>query len=194
MAAGARKLATASALALNNTDFFDIMLSLRFEFSTVMSDVRAHPAAAIRRNLRLAFLVPIPVLAVTWGLAGPALNEPGPIERGTDGLVMVPFSAANASGSDITCMAMLAHWYSVELGATGPGGSVEATLWAKPETGETYVLNELDARMAVEILWCGFSGRSFETRSVIPLRREAGATPEAIALACIEADGRLACQ
>jgi hypothetical protein len=122
------------------------------------------------------------------------VTDPGPIERGTDGLVMVPFSAANASGSDITCVAMLAHWYAVELGSTRPGGEIETTLWAKQATGETYILNALEARMAVESLWCGFSGRSFATRSVIALRREAGAAPEPIAVSCTDRQARLDCR
>jgi hypothetical protein len=122
------------------------------------------------------------------------VTDPGPIERGTDGLVMVPFSAANASGSDMTCVAMLAHWYAVELGSTRPGGEVETVLWAKQATGETYILNDGEARMAIESLWCGVSGRSFATRSVIALRREAGVMPEPIAVSCAEAGGHLDCR
>ena len=97
-------------------------------------------------------------------------------ERGSTGLIETPFVARNAAESEISCSVALAHWYSAELGRAAPGARVSVSFWRDPKSGALYLLNETGDRMAVQMAWCGFAGRSWETRSVVTLERPAELT------------------
>jgi hypothetical protein len=110
-------------------------------------------------------------------------------QRGSAGLIEMPFGALNAAGSEISCSVALAHWYSAELGRAAPGAKISASFWRDPATGALYLLNDIGDRMAVQMTWCGFAGRSWETRSVLNIA--AGKTAD---LTCVSGTGRLACR
>lgn len=110
-------------------------------------------------------------------------------ERGSTGLVEVPIVARNAAGSEISCSAALAHWYSAELGSAAPGAMISVSFWRDPRTGALYLLNDIGDRMAVQMAWCGFAGRSWETRSVLNV-----AEGKAADLTCVSGRDRLACR
>jgi hypothetical protein len=114
--------------------------------------------------------------------------------RGTAGLTPIPFTAENAGSQAIACAAATAHWYSVDLGTAVPGASVRTTLWASVGNGEVFVLNGKLDRMPIINLWCGLAGRSWATRSAVPLARAAGIMPKDILLSCHDAAGTLACR
>ena len=123
-----------------------------------------------------------------------AAEETIVVARGTDRLTRLPFTAENAGAQSMACMAATAHWYSVDLGTAAPGASIRATLWASVASGEIFVLNGKQDRMPVINLWCGLAGRSWATRSAVPLARAAGVTPKDIALSCRDTTGTLACR
>ena len=81
----------------------------------------------------------------------------------------------------------------IRLGPAEAGERVLATLWHDPESGTVLLVNEHGDRMPVETLWCGLHGRSWQTRSPIPLDRTPGEAPGAIELDCRVANDRLAC-
>ncbi len=110
-------------------------------------------------------------------------------ERGTAGLVETPFTARNAAALDISCSVSIAHWYSAELGKASPGGAIQSSFWSDPASGTLYLLNEAGDRMPVQLTWCGFAGRSWESRSVLTLAR-GGATD----LTCVSGDAGLTCR
>jgi hypothetical protein len=116
--------------------------------------------------------------------------------QGHDGLTERMFRAENRGDGRIACGAAIAHWYSVDLGQAGPGGSVSARLWFDPADGAVYLLNDKQDRLPVEALWCGVAGRSWATRSPIDLPRHAGpvAAAPAIAVDCASDGERLVCR
>lgn len=116
--------------------------------------------------------------------------------HGHDGLTERMFRAENRGDGRIACGAAIAHWYSVDLGQAGPGGSVGARLWFDPAGGAVYLLNDKQDRLPVEALWCGVAGRSWATRSPIDLPRHAGpvAAAPAIAVDCAPDGERLVCR
>lgn len=116
------------------------------------------------------------------------------VRSGTEGLVNVPVSLANASDAPIVCIGELAHWYSAELARADSGATATIALWFDPQTGTYAVLNDKDENMPVEALWCGLAGRSYETRAAIPLDRKRDATPGPLALTCAMGAGRLSCE
>lgn len=125
-------------------------------------------------------------LTLALGLASPGAVA---AERGSKGLVETPFVARNAAESEISCSVSLAHWYSAELGRAAPGTKISVSFWHDPASGALYLLNEAGDRMAVQMTWCGFAGRSWETRSVVTL-----AQGKAADLTCVSAMDRLACR
>jgi hypothetical protein len=126
-------------------------------------------------------------------LAGPAAAHEatvlytGPVEA-------LAFAAENRTDGPLACGVALAHWYSSELGQAPAGGSVEAALWVNPADGTVYLLNRGGDRMPVQTLWCGVAGRSWETRSEIPLARRADAAPGAIRVVCEGGGDRVECR
>jgi hypothetical protein len=119
-------------------------------------------------------------------------EESRPILRGTEGLVALPFRAHNEGQATMTCSVALAHWYSLDFGTAAAGGSVQATLWRDPASGETYVLNAKQDRMPIQALWCGLAGRSWATRASIPLPGGSDRRTT-IAIDCARDGARLAC-
>lgn len=125
-------------------------------------------------------------LALALGLASSATLA---AERGSKGLIETPFVARNAAESEISCSVSLAHWYSAELGRAAPGARISVSFWRDPKSGALYLLNETGDRMAVQMTWCGFAGRSWETRSVVTLAEGKPAD-----LTCVSGAKGLACR
>ena len=140
---------------------------------------------------RLALLV---ILLLAGTAVPAAAEETRPIRSGTAGQIAVPFSATNAGPERMACSAAVAHWYSVDLGEAAAGETVAATLWFDPASGEITILNASEDRMPVQALWCGVAGRSWETRSAVPLARKAGSAPGPIRLVCSSEGEQLACR
>jgi len=116
------------------------------------------------------------------------------IAKGTKGAERVVLEIANQTTGDMFCTASLAHWYSVELGTTPPGGTVETALWQEPETGALNLLNVSGHRMPIEAIWCRLADAAREARSRIPLPYRAGATPARLFRICRDApDGLFGC-
>ena len=117
-----------------------------------------------------------------------------PVVRGTAGLVAVPFQADNAGATDMHCAAILAHWYSQDLGTAGGGTSVRGVLWSDPTDGEVFLLNDHQDRMPVQTLWCGAGERAWLGRSAICLEHRAGVTPLPIHVVCSPEGDGLSCR
>lgn len=126
--------------------------------------------------------------------ASAAAVELRPIEvrKGTAGLEAAPLSVTNATSGPIVCTAEMAHWYSAELGQARPGARAEIRLWRDPSDGTFVALNASEDNLPIEKLWCGFEGRSYETRGEITLDRGAPAG-SARSVTCEEQGGRLVC-
>lgn len=144
-----------------------------------------------------SFLFVLATLTAVVGVAAPVVaEEVVVVERGTDGLIAVPFRALDRSAGPMVCSAAIAHWYSVEIGRAEPGAAVTATLWSNPATGAIHLLNDHQDRMPIQTLWCGVAGRDASTRSDVPLARRRGGAESPIDLVCTEASAgdRLACR
>lgn len=126
------------------------------------------------------------LLVVALGLLAPAAFA---AERGSAGLVEIPFTARNDAASEISCEASLAHWYSVALGRAAPGAEVSVSFWRDLKSGTLYLLNESEDRMAVQMAWCGFAGRNWQTRSVVT-----PAADKPISLTCVSEADKLVCR
>lgn len=111
------------------------------------------------------------------------------VERGSAGLIEIPFAARNGAAREITCAASLAHWYSTEFGRAAPGARIAVSFWRDPADGTLYLLNEVGDRMAVQMAWCGFTGASWESRSVVTLAQGKPAD-----LTCVSDTDRLVCR
>lgn len=156
--------------------------------SRLLVPIRLHGAAkALARGLCLAVVL---LFSIDTGAA----RSTHPVERGMEGLAKIPFEARNDGAEPIACGVSLAHWYSLDLGEAAPGAVINATLYVDPETGEVFLLNASEDRMAVESLWCGIAGRSWATRNAIALDRRAGDVPAPIRLVCAAEGGRLICR
>lgn len=125
--------------------------------------------------------------------AAAAADHAPKVERGFDGLTAFAFQAQNSGEAPITCAAAIAHWYSVDLGRASPGQAVHRKLWFDPSRGVVFLIDEDEVRLPVETLWCGFEGRSWETRYVARLPNHAGENAQAITLTCLDKDDRLLC-
>jgi hypothetical protein len=119
-------------------------------------------------------------------LAAPTV---GAVERGSTGLIEIPFVARNSATREISCAVSLAHWYSAELGRAAPGAEIAASFWRDAADGTLYLLNEVGDRMAVQMAWCGFAGASWESRSVVTLAQGKPAD-----LTCVSDTDRLVCR
>ena len=128
--------------------------------------------------------------------ASPDLHEPAAeAADGTDGPRPLPLSVRNLADREITCVAQLAHWYAVELGRPGPGGTITAELWHDPGDGTLALRNAGGDRMPVEAVWCAPADAPSARRARLRLPFRAGPPPERLAAACrIDGDGRLTCK
>lgn len=115
------------------------------------------------------------------------------VVTGTAGLSHVPVDVRNTGATPLTCTIELAHWYSMSLADALPGGRTVIDLWFEPASGTYLILNGKQENMPVEALWCGISGRAYQTRTAIELDRSAGATPRPREMTCAAKDGRLVC-
>ena len=115
------------------------------------------------------------------------------VRKGTKGLNAAPVSIVNATGAGVSCVGELAHWYSAELAVVAAGETAVIDLWHDPETGTFTALNDKQENMPVDSLWCGVTGKAYETRSLIVLPRQTGKAPP-IGLTCSMGENHLACQ
>ncbi len=99
----------------------------------------------------------------------------------------------NTGESTLACDASIAHWFSNALGEISPGQTLRFTLHADAENGTVFLRNNVGDNMPVQRLWCGLKGRSWATRSEIPLERRAGEIPAAIFLDCAAQDSGTRC-
>ncbi len=106
----------------------------------------------------------------------------------------LPFMAFNASTVPITCTAVLAHFYTQQLGRAIPGHSIVAHLEADAATGTITLRNASGAAMPVEALWCGYESHDVSSRSDVALARRAGKVPRPIDLLCSDGPARLLCK
>ena len=112
----------------------------------------------------------------------------------TEGLGRTVFEARNGTSRPITCTAQIAHWYSVPLGRAEPGGTVRAELLSDAPTGAVFLENEAGDRLPLETLWCGFEGREWKTRSLMPLAKRRGEVLAELLVSCGDEEGRLRCR
>ena len=133
-------------------------------------------------------------LVLPWAGAAQAAEAPEPVVRGSQGLVAIPFTAENFGSGALVCSAALAHWYSLDLGRAGPGGSVEGTLWYDRADGNLFLLNASQDRMPVQALWCGSAGQAWTTGTRVPLERRARSVPLPIHLTCRPEADKLVCR
>ncbi|QPM91179.1 hypothetical protein [Pseudooceanicola algae] len=122
----------------------------------------------------------------TLALAAPALAQGHGLtpERGTEGLVAVPFAVQNIGVVPLTCGVKLAHWYSFDIGTVAFGATLSSGFWSDPETGAVLLLNPVEDQMPVERIWCGVAGRSWDTRFEMPLKRAVGAQEVPMEYSC----------
>ncbi|TFF27161.1 hypothetical protein E3C22_01385 [Jiella endophytica] len=135
----------------------------------------------------------LPAMLACASLANAVELHPVDVRRGTEGLDKVPLTIANAAEAAVSCNADFAHWYSARLATVEPGESARLELWFDPKTGTFTVLNDKRENLPVERLWCGLSGRAYETRAQIALGREAAASGSR-AVSCRMGQDRLACR
>lgn len=128
---------------------------------------------------------------VFMSVAGAVELRPIEVRKGTDGLDPAPITVANRSSRPIVCVAEIAHWYSAELAQAESGAQAPIALWRDPSDGAFVALNDSEENLPVEKLWCGFEGRSYETRAELFLDR--AAPPAARSVVCREAQDRLVC-
>jgi len=132
---------------------------------------------------------------ILWPLeAGAVELHYNHVDKGTAGLSHVPVVVRNTGAAPMTCTIQLAHWYSLTLGDTLPGGRKVIDLWFNPKSGAYLILNDKQDNMPVEALWCGIAGRAFETRTAIALDRSEGGAPEPEVMRCAAVDAHLVCQ
>ena len=122
--------------------------------------------------------------------AGEATNS----QRGAGGLSSFTISVSNSGRTPLDCQVTTAHWYSVELGSVAPGKALSAALWKDLHSGEVFILNTREDRMPVQRIWCGAAGRSWRTRSEMPLPTRIGERPRPVTLACAAGDGAVSCR
>lgn len=111
-------------------------------------------------------------------------------ERGSDGLEPLVFSVRNQGPAPIACVAAVAHWFALDLGAAAAGEALRIALWRDPRNGTVYALNAEGDRLPIERLWCGIAGRSWATRAELPFADPAAAG----SIACGVVAGRLHCR
>jgi len=129
-------------------------------------------------------------LAATMS-AGAVELRPIEVRKGIGGLEPAPLTIVNRSTQPIVCIAEIAHWYSAELARATAGADAAIGLWRDRTDGAFVALNDAEENLPVEKLWCGFEGRSYETRSDLVLDR--AAPPTARAIVCRESQERLVC-
>lgn len=132
---------------------------------------------------------------ILWPLTAQAVElHYNHVDKGTAGLNHVPVTVRNSGAVPLACTIQLAHWYSLNLEDALPGGCTLVDLWFNPATGSYLILNDKQDNMPVEALWCGISGRAFETRTAIELDRSKGTEPKPGEVNCAAASDRLICK
>lgn len=114
--------------------------------------------------------------------------------KGHAGLIAVPLRVTNTGEAALACELTFAHWYSAPLATVAPGAQLVATLWSDPKDGAVVALNAADDQVAVERVWCGQAGKSWETRFEMPLARRAGAVEAPLLYRCAAGAQKLACR
>jgi hypothetical protein len=133
---------------------------------------------------RPAAIGTIAIAATLLGVAAGAAEDPS----------RAAFEARNGSDRPIACTAQIAHWFSVPVGRAAPGDTVRAELLSDAPTGAVFLENGAGDRLPVEALWCGFEGREWETRSLMPLAKRQGEALVELVVSCEDEGGRLRCR
>lgn len=130
------------------------------------------------------------LLAVAFGLA---LTAPAMAAKtvNPDHLVAVPIEIRNTSSAPVLCQAEIAHWFATDLATIAPGERAELGLRFDTATGTWAAMNAKGEALPVERAWCGFEGRTFETRFDLTLERE---KPQPRTIDCTAEDQRLGCR
>lgn len=116
------------------------------------------------------------------------------VVKGTAGLSHVPVTVRNTGAAPLSCTVQLAHWYSMGLSEALPGGRTLIDLWFDPASGAYLILNGIEDNMPVEAVWCGITGRAYETRTAVALDRSKGAAPKPRTINCAAAVDALVCK
>lgn len=89
-----------------------------------------------------------------------------------DSLVAAPVEIHNSGVAPILCQAEIAHWFAIDLASIAPGGSASLDLRYEPRSGTWAAMNARGEALPVERAWCGFEGRTYETRWNLSLGRD----------------------
>lgn len=116
------------------------------------------------------------------------------VVTGIDGLNHVPVDVRNTGVVPLSCTIELAHWYSITLAEALPGGRTVIDLWFDPAKGTYLILNDKQENMPVEAAWCGIAGRAYQTRTLMVLDRNTGASPQPREMTCAASGDRLLCK
>jgi hypothetical protein len=146
------------------------------------------------KTLLIVFLAVIFIQVGSLALAEENTYVPySQIIKGKQGVNPLQLIIFNDTGLSMTCTAMLAHWFSVDLGKAKPGEHLEHVIWHNPKTGVINLMNQTNDRMPLEAIWCGAILDLSATRTRIPLPIFAGTVPLRIIRICHTKNGRWKC-
>jgi hypothetical protein len=123
------------------------------------------------------------------------LLSPAAAEAGSAKLLPLHFTILNSTESELTCQALAGRWYAFELGNDAPGRRLSVEMSLDPTTQTVSMFNDIHEAVPIQTLYCGYSGRAWETRFQFPLHRLAGeAAPKGeVALTCRAQESALIC-
>lgn len=134
------------------------------------------------------------ILGVAAIMLAGTIAQPATAGSTEGGMGRAAFEARNLSSRPIACTAQIAHWFSVSLGRAAPGDAVRTELLSDASTGAVFLDNGAGDLLPVEALWCGFEGRAWETRSLMPLARKRGEALTGLVMSCGDEGDRLHCR
>jgi hypothetical protein len=135
------------------------------------------------RAVMRMFLLGMLLLSATTAWAGPAK------------LLSLRFTVLNSTESELTCQALAGRWYAFELGSEAPGRRFTVLMSLDPATDTVSMFNDIHEAVPIQTLYCGYSGRAWETRFQFPLHRLAGeaAPTGGVTLTCRSRKSALIC-
>jgi hypothetical protein len=110
-------------------------------------------------------------------------------------LLSLRFTVLNSTEHSLTCQALAARWYAFELGSKAPGRRFTVLMSLDPATDTVSMFNDIHEAVPIETLYCGYSGRAWETRFQFPLHRLAdeAAPTGGVTLTCRSQKSALIC-
>lgn len=123
------------------------------------------------------------------------LLSPTAAGAGSAKLLPLHFTILNSTDSELTCQALAARWYAFELGNDASGRRLTVEMSLDPATETVSMFNDIHEAVPIQTLYCGYSGRAWETRFEFPLHRLAGeAAPKGgVTLTCRSQKSGLIC-